>query len=445
MKKILDILLTFLLFTCLFACSSNDKLQEKNRYTFKLYIYNQYEYPVAFGEPEHTLKQINNIKKEDSRSLIHTYIDYLLYCKNNIAREEVIDRAMEYLYSRYDEVGKVTVFLKDKDVNLLYIKNNNHYYVANILAQYDGNYEWLPDYPSDLLVFDSIKDMREKLDHFYEDLIVSQTAINNFDDIKNIKYSNYKNAKIFNYCGVDAFYDLGMPKLTLNEIRYLMGADKDKAAKTITTLADALAYVVLSGFRYQDNTGFTFGEIEMADVGNIHYPNDSWVYSASGRELLDLKLGQCTAMSTLFNYLLYGDYKEVGYVLTTGHAMLYVIDNNDTYYLLNPANYLSGNGVQMYTSLNEPSCRQMDITSKDPNKLFNDLMKDFGSNFAYTFSYDGVFCNTEHNSKGFDDPNAIRVFPEGAKVACYAGNPNFGQAVPPHSTSQENILGLKFD
>ena len=257
----------------------------------------------------------------------------------------------------------------------------------------------------------------------------------------------YNNTEVYDYCGVQIPLGLGLPKISLDEINELINSDHTTVAEKITTFADAIAYVVNAGFDWQDNAGWKFGEIAMADVGNVNYRNDPFMYSTSGLELLNLELGQCSSMSTLFNYLLYGDYPEVGYVKTTEHAMLYVVDEDGIYYLLNPANYAMRNGHLLCTKLYEMSCEGMLVSSEDPQELFEDFVRYFRANILYTYSYDGVWCITIENPdvNSFNDPNITYIFPKDAKVICYEGNPNFEFAVPQHSTSQTNIIGFKFD
>lgn len=496
MKKILLVLVIFLVITgCSNTSTFNDNNITEERQVLDLdYSYStvngidvfsytddkyktKMEFPKALGFPKYTIEELKQLDKESAIAQLDNFADIYMYIhyvknvmKNNI---EGINIFYEYLKDKYDEVKYLNITDGITNYRILCVLTEGNYYPLDISQYLHSPAKYLNNYAEDNYLCSDLSQLEEKLkvgnpwmngenvivtclegDNIPKPLSSKHDKDKSWQD-KKITLINgeettvykYNNTEVYDYCDVQIPLGLGLPKLTLDEINELINSDHTTVAEKITTFADAIAYVVNAEFNYQDNTGWRFGEISMADVGNICYPDDPFIYSASGLELLNLRLGQCTSMSTLFNYLLYGDYPEVGYVKTTEHGMLYVVDNNGIYYLLNPANYIMQNGHLNCTRLYEMSCQGMLVSSEDPQELFEDFIRYFSATFLYTYSYDGVWCMTVKNpgESSFSDPNETQILPEGCKVVCYVGDMNFEYAVPKHSTSQTNIIGLKFD
>ena len=435
------------------------------------------EFPKALGLPKYTINELKQLSEDNAKTKLDNFADIYMYIryvkhvmKNNI---EGINIFYDYLKDKYEEVKYLQISDGVTNYQILCVLIDGCYYPLDISQYLHSSSKYLNNYAEDNYLCSDIVNLQEKLQNGNpwitgENVVVTCLDEDNMPKLLSSKHGKdenwqdykiklindeettvykYNNTEVYDYCDIQIPLGLGLPKLTLDEINELINSDHTTVAEKITTFADAIAYVVNAGFNWQDNTGYRFKEIAMADVGNVNYPDDQFMYTVSGLELLNLELGQCSSMSTVFNYLLYGDYPEVGYVRTTGHAMLYIVDENGIYYLLNPANYAMRNNHVLCTRLYEMSCQGMLVSSEDPQELFEDFIRFFSATFLYTYSYDGVWCLYEKsgNSEAFNDENAIRVFPEGSKAVCYKGNPNIEFAMPKHSTSQTNIVGFIFD
>ena len=132
----------------------------------------------------------------------------------------------------------------------------------------------------------------------------------------------YTNTPTFLHNGIEIPVGTGQPKLTDEEIDALIATeDYDYIAEQITTLADCVNYYVRADFCYGDG---------VIDNG------EGW--SVSAQQTMQRRTGQCSAMSNCTNYLLWGDYDEVGYVAISGHAMTYILQDG-VYYLVEPYDY----------------------------------------------------------------------------------------------------------
>lgn len=434
------------------------------------------QFPKALGLPKYTLDELKQLNEDSAKEKLDSFADIYVYVhyvkkimKNNL---EGINIFYEYLIDKYEEVKYLQISDSFTNYQLLCILKDGQYYPLDVTQYLHSPSKYLNNYAEDDYLCSDISTLEEKLKNGNPWLIGDKVTVRCLDEEeipnslsskhkKDTNFENYQiklingeeatvykynNTEVYDYCGVQIPLGLGLPKLTLDKINELVNSDHTTVAKEITTFADAIAYMVNAKFVWQDYGKLSYGPATMTDVGNVHYFDDPFVYSVSGLELLNLKLAVCSSMCTVFNYLLYGDYPEVGYVSTTGHAMLYVIDENGIYYLLNPANYAMRNDHLLCTQLYEMSCEGMLVSSEDPQELFSDFIRYFRATFLYTYSYDGIWCLTEKgNGESANDPNAIRVFPKGAKAVCYKGNPDIEFATPNNSTSQTNIVGFKFD
>ena len=259
---------------------------------------------------------------------------------------------------------------------------------------------------------------------------------------------------VYDYCNIEIPLGLGLPELTFEEMDQLIESEDYSAIKEeIKTLADAVCYVRRAGFKRDTNcTMRRFGNLEYIDYGNLNYAYGTGIrgnYAAPAVEIMRLRTGQCTAMSTLFNYLLWGDYPEVGYVSikyadNDGHIMIYLQGHDNKYYLVNPSQYTEGTHLWVEFYFTEKACTdtlaelmQALIDSENPGKPRAKVRS------LYTHSWDGVWAIIGDDGGPPENRNNPWIFPTGANATYWAGiNPNFEYMDTKHPTSQEYVIGL---
>ena len=95
---------------------------------------------------------------------------------------------------------------------------------------------------------------------------------------------------------------LGGVTLTAEEAKTLVGAAPEVVQEKVKTAADVLMYMLAA------QTGDTHGCL-CTDVGEY-----TWHWNISAKEVMSMGLGNCGSCANLANYLLDGDYEEVGYM-----------------------------------------------------------------------------------------------------------------------------------
>lgn len=305
--------------------------------------------------------------------------------------------------------------------------------------------------------YDALEDnQKEKVSNY----IVLQRAERIYSDLGVVFSPNGKKfathtrlgETVFDYCGSEIPLGLGLPELTFEEIDRLIESEDYSAIKeAVKTLADAVCYVSRAGFRMDPSTTMhRFHDLEYIDYGNLHYvTNIRGNYSAPAVEIMRLRTGQCTAMSTLFNYLLWGDYPEFGYLHikfsdNDGHAMIYLQGHDDKYYLVNPVQYVGGSNLWLGFYSSERACTdtlaelmQSLIDSENPGKPGVSIRS------LYTQNWDGVWCVIADDGGPPENRNNPWIFPTGSNATYWAGpNPNYKYRETKHPTSQEYVIGL---
>ncbi|MBQ6479425.1 MAG: InlB B-repeat-containing protein [Erysipelotrichaceae bacterium] len=264
---------------------------------------------------------------------------------------------------------------------------------------------------------------------------------------------------VYTYCGTQIPVALGAPSLTNEEIDGLIAmvdsqrglspeevdtSILDEVADRITTLADMACYLQRSKFTF---TNKTLDNIDIfgPDVGNIGFSGDEFLYTISGAESLLVNEGQCSSTASLTEYLLHGDYDELGYIkisqLDNGHAMIY-IQTEDKYYLIDPTEYVYKNGGTWLRFLNADKAGSQsleELISIVHNANYPTPKEQNIKTIAYV--YDGIFCMCGDDG-WLNDPDVNIKLPVGSEVKVYIGfdHPAFGE--PQHSTSQSTILGV---
>lgn len=264
---------------------------------------------------------------------------------------------------------------------------------------------------------------------------------------------NNEGELVYTYNGFEYNANFGYYNLSDKDIDILIteynNGNFELIKEKITTIPDMVYFLKQVGFKGAGTNNIKKTEAyDGPDVGNICYYDDIFIYTLSGKELLMVKEGQCSATTTLFKYLLENDYDEIGYVILNflsmdtggrnidGHAINY-IKTNEKYYLVSPSYYLSGDSAweqhnelrKGYSSLEEA----MDILNNSdyPNGQVIS---------SAAFTYDGIYLISDSRNK-----NQIvkRTFPEGADVKVCLGSA-YDFATPKHPTDQNYILGIEF-
>lgn len=133
---------------------------------------------------------------------------------------------------------------------------------------------------------------------------------------------------------------LGNSKHSIDEMRKF-SREPAFLRENIHTVLETIFYVRASFFRPK------IGDIR------IDQPPIIWHYNVTGPEAIIANEGNCGALSSLFNYLLKGKYKEVGFVACSdeegGHVFNYVKHDNK-YYFIDLLNYLYGSKAMEHSS-----------------------------------------------------------------------------------------------
>lgn len=123
---------------------------------------------------------------------------------------------------------------------------------------------------------------------------------------------------------------LGKPNITAEEIEAL-GRDPDKLKEKLNTLYDVIQYIQVADFRSAD------------DNIRIEESGISWQHQKPGEMAIITNEGCCATISNLLNFLLEGDYEEVGFIAYSqsdggGHVFNY-IEHNNLYYFVDLTHY----------------------------------------------------------------------------------------------------------
>ncbi len=130
---------------------------------------------------------------------------------------------------------------------------------------------------------------------------------------------------------------LGGTTLTAQQAYDLVDADPETVKQQVKTAADVLMYMLAA---------------QIGDNGGCNCDNwggYTWHTNFSAKEVMEKKLSNCGASANLANYLLEGDYEEVGIILHAyypgnggGHVYNYFL-HNGKYYIVDFSWYIFGN------------------------------------------------------------------------------------------------------
>ena len=222
----------------------------------------------------------------------------------------------------------------------------------------------------------------------------------------------------------DLYYYLGGITLTPDEARALVDAQPEVVKEQVKTAADLLMYMLAANIQecdgcYCDNwDGYT------------------WHTNMNARQVMQTRLGNCGSCANLANYLLEGDYEEVGYMdhaLFPGsggsHVYNYIF-HEGKYYVLDFSWYMY-NGYDLFWDYSVPV---MDSLA-EWSQLVENYYSDVNIIVSYTSPGQQLPCIFEYDQY-WDTGEAYYYFPEGAEyTVLYQSSMGFQLAEKPLSKS----------
>ena len=190
---------------------------------------------------------------------------------------------------------------------------------------------------------------------------------------------------------------LGGTTLTPEEAYALLDMEPEQVKKRVKTAADVLM-LMLAG-QYGDCHGDR----------NVTIDGQEWHYNLNAFQVMQTRTTNCGSAANLANYLLEGDYEEIGFILHAyyignggGHVYNY-FKYQGKYYIVDFSWYMFAN----YQPENDFPVMELD------------RLEDYGSRIPEL--YGGVCMALAHTSPGqhypnvFDDQNAAYAIPEGVE------------------------------
>ena len=213
-------------------------------------------------------------------------------------------------------------------------------------------------------------------------------------DLAEQKAAHIKPENIGHY---DLSTKLGGATLTAEEAYALLDMEPEQVKERVKTAADVLM-LMLAG-QYSD----CHGDRNITIDGNI------WHYNINAFQVMETRTTNCGSAANLANYLLEGDYEEIGFILHAyyigdggGHVYNY-FKYQGKYYIVDFSWYMFGN----YQPENDFPVMELD------------RLEDYGSRIPEL--YGNVCMALAHTSPGqhypnvFDDQNAVYAIPEGVE------------------------------
>ena len=487
--KPINLLLTFLLIFIIFGCTNKDNLKEDTqkqeasadypiteKFGEQIFTYRTFEIPVATGYPQLSMDELRSLSPETINESIDTYADllnYLNYIDNGAYKNEanVIDvKKAAFILSEgeYEEVGAFNLIFENSAETYLYIKADGKYYPLDLVRQGDSaTTKWLAHYPERKYAYEDLDEVisavqenlpdKERLGAFlYADHSSTNYSLIDAPNGSTFMVTERYGEDMIWHEGYEMPLAYGLPKLSYDEIDALVKeADNGnyKAVRDgISTIPDFACFLKHYGFKWTVRGNIVRTDAyEGADVGNIVYFDDPFFYTVSGTEALMLKEGQCTAVSSMFQYVLDGDYDEYGYINILefapedmfgydGHVFAYIKTGN-RYYLVNPADYADGTTEWMRSYDGEKA--SADSIDELMNYVYHSTYPGGRETaFVAAFVYDGLYARyTIFNSRN-DPSKNIFVMPEGAELKVCLGC-DYRYEIPKHPTTHDFVLGVK--
>lgn len=200
------------------------------------------------------------------------------------------------------------------------------------------------------------------------------------EELEEKLYGHIKPENIENY---QLSQVLGGVTMSADEAYALVDASPEKAAEKIKTAADVLMYMLAA--RTGDCGGCKCDEWD----GHI------WHTNFTAAEVMEYRLANCGASANLVNYMLRGDYDEVGFILHAyypgeggGHVYNYIL-HEGKYYIVDLSWYIFAN---------------YDVSNDFPVMVL-DSLEDYGKRVNEL--YGGVCLVIAHTSSGQHLPNVF--------------------------------------
>lgn len=181
----------------------------------------------------------------------------------------------------------------------------------------------------------------------------------------------------------DLSRELGGLTLSAEEAYALVDAEPQVVKERVKTAGDLLMYMLAS-------------QIQLCSDFSLTLPDGyTWHYNYTAREVMELKVANCGASANLANYLLEGDYEEIGFIEHAyeingagGHVYNY-IKYGGKYCIVDFSSYLFNN----YSVENEQRV------------MYLDTLEEYGGRFGEL--YGGVTLVLAHTSTGQHVPNVF--------------------------------------
>lgn len=146
-------------------------------------IYDGTRCPVALGAPEHLSSELSKMNYNDATSTISTYIDALRFFRIAHSTDSSYRLSPEEcakFIGDFKEVGIIDVFTDYKDhYSLMYIVQDNHYYVLDVANDMYGQNSWLDYSDAESNVCTSEDEMVNLVLNSHPDFISGKPALIN--------------------------------------------------------------------------------------------------------------------------------------------------------------------------------------------------------------------------------------------------------------------------
>ncbi len=127
---------------------------------------------------------------------------------------------------------------------------------------------------------------------------------------------------------------LGVSNMSNFEMEAILEYSPEEKQNKVSNLYEAIQLYQVGGFSFLDDTNKQFYEQSIL-----------WEYHIPGKEAVRINGGNCSTSSSWLNYILDGDYQELGYIAFSqedgnGHVWNYIYDG-EYYYFIDLTHYLA--------------------------------------------------------------------------------------------------------
>lgn len=411
MKRLISTLLAALMLFSLVACGSSapsDDTQEPSepviggeevKEEVEFYEVNGVSYPAALGAPvlgEAAAKLFGAVSFQHAAREINNVGDMLYFLLANGQCDqpfEVFGNYAELLAGDYDEVGMVYLERTGDSYSVLYVKVGDIYYTVD---PFSAGEEW-PAAP--IYGCSSGEDLNALCNRLKETCPYAvMTGCHSEPVVVDEQYSETE------YEIIDTF---ATPQYTKAQIEQWVtdGLTLDEWAEKISTPADAVQ--MLRAIRYRENADTApddnHGFWDASDV--------NWCGIWNAHLVFEYRNGNCGGTSTIFNYLLAGDFDEQGYVefssAAGGHIFNYfVLDGS---YIV--CDFVGIPGINFYASEESGAYYAVDVSTAI---LY---ITDDAYEFGEWYHNEGPFATNFENPDSEDYLYSLFMYPcEGSKM-----------------------------